>query len=431
MASLGVWSIRPGSRACVSAALYLFLLLFSGARDSRCSRLTGNRGTQQPAAAAAARVPCASLALSRVVGAEDPALETFASRLALGQLQRRGDTIFVYRQQPAAAPAAAAAGSSREALARIAECLSVCPVFCVCNSRGQLVPVSYPAADTSALPPLAAEEETAAAASAPAHAALALGLFFLSPRDAAEYAAHVAGDSRSPLQLRRLPLARAFPTLRYVHPSSRREAADAMCPSVSKGPRLLRTLKNWLAGRPAGETAAGSRLRCLLVPDTEILSKQIVTHEQFLGTPVFELQHIHVRPGSALHKALQQQQRQQQPQVPRQQQGPSSGCYVLRARPTTARADRWQLLVAFEGVERHPIFCRDSDALEAFAAFKARLLPAAAALQLPAAASLIRVRNLETVLDELSLPAAAEGLQPPPLLLPDLRCLDTAEASPL
>lgn len=381
----------------------------------------------------------------RLVGPEEEALRIFSSRLGLGQLRHLGRGFFAYWPTKQASDASTANGEGRRGSdpsrdggttypPAVADFLSVCPVFFVSDRRGRLITASYPAADPAALPALAegaAVPTSATVASTPAHAAFALGVYFMSPRDAADYLHHIDEGSRSSsLRIRAMPMSKAYESLRYVHPEARGQAAIARASSASSRipflPRLL-----FAAQRLRREE--GRALRCILLPNTETLGQELAGRkEPFVGTPVYALPPIEVRPGSSLHKALQRLE-QQQKQLPGENLTrtgeDTKRPYRLSATGKTS-PDRWVITIRFNGQHRLPIFCNANDAREAYEAFRAQLPKR----QLPPTPTL-KVYSLESLIDRLSFPkdpedesgsAKQRAYKLHPLLLPDTESLSQA-----
>lgn len=360
----------------------------------------------------------------------DEALRIFSSRLGLGQLQHLGEGRFAYwapKVTPCSEGAPSMFRSRRQGSydsyrkknatypPQIAEFLSACPVYFISDQRGRLIPSSYPAADPASLPALVEDTPKNALSSAsaatptsstPASAAYSLGLFFLSPRDAEDYLEcfntnEDAGSSY--LTIRAVPLSRAYQSLRYLHPDTRHEAA-----MTHSAPFALYWL--WSTARKLLSREEGSNLRCILVPSTETLTEELRRQKNsILGTPIYSLPTIEVKPGSYLHKMLQRQYEQQDHH---QLEKKTDSVYQLF--PIEITANRWVLAVRFNGRPRIAFFCNSSDAHKAYQSFRSQL-PSRSSL--PSTAALM-VCSLENILSLLSSNKNTSKLSP--LLLPSL-----------
>ncbi|KAL8424515.1 hypothetical protein Efla_007384 [Eimeria flavescens] len=324
----------------------------------------------------------------------------FSSRLARGELRSLGSggNRFVYLPPHPAAAAVHAArnrGSSSQPSSPFppvysqaaADFLSACPVFFVADRRGRLLTASYEPADPQAIPPLtgapaaaagaargaaAAAGEEGAASSTPGHVALSLGLFFMSPSDAAEYLhAAAAGSSLVGLSVKSMPLSEAYPWLRYIHPGLRQQARKAHASFRSKGPAavfflLLSTGMQKLLRKEATEA---DRLRCVLMPDSRTLAAELQQRGRrgapLRGTPVFVLPPLGATSGSRLQQALQQQQPQGEAAAA---DGREEAAAHYRLEAVQTGRDQWSFAVRFKGSLRMPVFCSRADAAAAPAA---------------------------------------------------------------
>ncbi|KAL8436845.1 hypothetical protein ACSSS7_001407 [Eimeria intestinalis] len=367
-----------------------------------------------------------SPACRKRVGPASAELSVFAARLGLGELRRtnsEGRFLHVPSQPAGAATSKAAEGKAQETGGQSGQAaaalhlrhqaaldfLKACPIYFVADAGGRLLTASYHAADPHVIPSLtaattaateaAATTGAAAAASTPAHAALSVGVYFMSPVDAADYMHAVTGvASRSPLTIRAVPLSEAYASLRYIHPKLRLEAA---APIISgKTSSLLRRLS--LAVRQLlGWEARGAKVRCVVVPDTHTLSEEIAGQggASFRGIPVFSLPAIKAERGSRLHTQLLQLQ-QSTSSTAMMKNGQHNHCYQLV--PVERSPCHWVLAVQFEGNLRTPVFCSRNDAHAAYVAFAARLPP-----RLLAARATLRVHTLEEILDKLAVRASS------------------------
>ncbi|KAL8455464.1 hypothetical protein Emag_000703 [Eimeria magna] len=277
-----------------------------------------------------------------------------------------------------------------------ADFLDACPIYFVADAGGRLVAASYQAADPHVIPSLTAAAATTA--STPAHAALSVGVYFMSPVDAADYLHAINGGAlRSPLTIRAAPLSNAYASLRYTHPKLRLQAARAAAYGRSKKTIPLLNRLSLAVQQLFGWEAGGSKLRCVLLPDTHTLSEEIKRQggAPFRGVPVFSLPLIKAQRGSGLHVLLLQQRQQSTDSSTAATKTGQPSHYQLV--PVETGVGHWALAVQFEGSLRLPVFCSREDALTAYQAFAAklpsRLLPFRTTL---------RVHTLEGLLDKLA-----------------------------
>ncbi|KAL8269379.1 hypothetical protein Esti_006691 [Eimeria stiedai] len=445
---------QPLPRALYCRSLFPKSKLYCDGRKRLTGGLGFDGGNFNPGGSSGVLAAALNLPTCRKrVGPASSELGLFAARLGLGELRCMGrQGRFLHAPPPPAAATSEAAGgevqggaeNSGHAVAALqcahqaaADFLSACPIYFVADASGRLVAASYRAADPQVIPSLTAAAATAAAAGAassaapaastPAHAALSVGVYFMSPVDAADYLHAITGGAlRSPLMIRAVPLSKAYASLRYVHPKLRAEAARAAsAPSISEKAFPLLHRLSQAVQQLLGWEARGARLRCVLLPDTQTLSEEIKRQRgaPFRGVPVFSLPPLKVERGSSLHTVLLQQ---------RQRSTSGSKAATKRVQPShyqlvpvETSPNHWVLAVQFKGCLRAPVFCSREDAHTAYAAFAASL-PS----RLLSARTTLRVHALEALLDKLALrafrksmlntDANAHGLMRP-LLLPALQ----------
>ncbi|KAL8447323.1 hypothetical protein Emed_004534 [Eimeria media] len=392
-----------------------------GIRRPTSGSLGGNGVTLNPG-----RKPCVlaaalnSSTCRKRVGPASSDLGVFAARLGLGELRcidTAGRFLHVSPPPAAAAKTSEAAGEEGEGQAvaarhrahqAAADFLGACPVYFVADAGGRLLAASYRAADPHVIPPLTAATTTAAAttraaaaASTPARAALSVGVYFMSPVDAADYLhAITGGGSPSSLTIRAVPLSNAYASLRYIHPKLRLEAARAAASFSSRRSFPLLSRLSLAVQHLLGGEGGGSKLRCVLLPDTQTLEEEIKRKggDPFRGVPVFSLPPIKAQRGSSLH-ALLTQQRQQQSTA-----SSTAATSYYQLVPVETSSNHWVLAVQFEGGLRQPFFCSREDALKAYEAFAAKL-PS----RLLSAHTTLRVHTLEGLLDKLALRASSSS----------------------